>query len=37
MKIDMFTYYNETDLLDFHINHVDKYVDKFLKIYLVVI
>ena len=28
MIIDMFTYYNETELLDFHINHVSKYVDK---------
>ena len=32
MIIDMFTYYNEPELLDFHINHVSDFVDKIIVI-----
>ena len=32
MLIDMFTYYNERELLDFHINHASPYVDKIIVI-----
>jgi len=32
MIIDMFTFYNEKELLEFHINHVYDYVDKIIVI-----